>query len=139
MKELNKIPVGKVSRAARFVKTGAKVGGNYLKHYSKKLVDKNHTREQLDIDNAEDIYDSLSELKGSALKVAQMLAMDRNLLPTAYQDKFAMSQYSAPPLSYPLVVKTFQKYFGQAPSEMFDTFTKNAINAASIGQVHRAT
>ncbi|MEO9477858.1 MAG: AarF/ABC1/UbiB kinase family protein [Cyclobacteriaceae bacterium] len=139
MKEQNSIPVGKVSRAARFVKTGAKVGGNYLKHYSKKLVDKNTSRDQLDQDNAEDIYDSLSELKGSALKVAQMLAMDKNLLPTAYQDKFSMSQYSAPPLSFPLVVKTFQKYFGKSPLAMFDSFTKDAVNAASIGQVHRAT
>ncbi|MEP0369250.1 MAG: AarF/ABC1/UbiB kinase family protein [Cyclobacteriaceae bacterium] len=139
MKEQNSIPVGKVSRAARFVKTGAKVGGNYLKHYSKKLVDKNTTRDQLDQDNAEDIYDSLSELKGSALKVAQMLAMDKNLLPTAYQDKFSMSQYSAPPLSFPLVVKTFQKYFGENPLALFDSFTKDAVNAASIGQVHRAT
>ena len=58
-----------------------------------------------------DIYNSLSELKGSALKVAQMMSMDKNLLPSAYQDKFAMAQYSAPPLSYPLVVKTFQQYF----------------------------
>ncbi len=139
MKEQGRIPVGKVSRAAKFVKTGAKVGGNYVKHYGRKIVDRNTTREQLDKDNAEDIYDSLSELKGSALKVAQMLAMDKNLLPNAYQDKFAMSQYSAPPLSYPLVVKTFQKYFSKTPSAVFDSFTKNAINAASIGQVHKAT
>ena len=99
MKEQGRIPVGKVSRAAKFVKTGAKVGGNYVKHYGRKIMDKNASREQLDQDNAEDIYESLSELKGSALKVAQMLSMDKNLLPTAYQDKFAMSQYSAPPLS----------------------------------------
>lgn len=139
MKEQSRIPVGKVSRASRFVKTGAKVGSNYLKHYGRKLVDRNATRDQLDQENATDIYDSLSELKGSALKVAQMLAMDKNLLPTAYQDKFSMSQYSAPPLSYPLVVKTFQKYFNCSPGELFDSFSKNAANAASIGQVHRAT
>lgn len=138
MKEQRKIPVGKVSRAAKFVKTGAKVGGNFVRHYGRKFMDPNTTREQLDKDNAEDIYGSLSELKGSALKVAQMLAMDKNLLPTAYQDKFAMSQYSAPPLSYPLVVKTFQKYFQKSPTDLFDSFTKNAVNAASIGQVHKA-
>lgn len=139
MKEQARIPIGKVSRAARFVRTGAKVGGNYVRHYGRKMLDKNATRDRLDEDNAGDIYDSLSELKGSALKVAQMLAMDKNLLPGAYQDKFAMSQYSAPPLSYPLVVKTLQKYFDKAPTEIFDTFSKNAANAASIGQVHKAT
>ncbi len=139
MKEQTRIPVGKVSRAARFVKTGAKVGGNYVKHYGRKMLDPSTSREQLDQDNAADIYDSLSELKGSALKVAQMLAMDKNLLPTAYQDKFAMSQYSAPPLSFPLVVKTFKQHFGKSPDDLFDSFTKNAVNAASIGQVHQAT
>ncbi|MFA0963291.1 ABC1 kinase family protein [Roseivirga sp. BDSF3-8] len=139
MKEQSRIPTGKVQRAARFVRTGAKVGGNYLKYYTKKAFNPEHGREELDSDNAEDIYDSLSELKGSALKVAQMMAMDKNLLPGAYQQRFQMAQYSAPPLSYPLVVKTFQKYFGDSPTKLFDTFTKNAVNAASMGQVHQAT
>ena len=139
MKEQTTIPTGKVSRAVKFVKTGAKVGGNYIKHYGRKLVDANASREILDQDNATDIYQSLSELKGSALKVAQMLAMDKNLLPNAYQEKFAMGQYSAPPLSFPLVVQTFRKYLKKSPNEIFDTFTKNAVNAASIGQVHKAT
>ncbi len=139
MKEQSKIPTSKVQRAARFVRTGAKVGGNYVKYYTKKAFNKELSRETLHNDNAEDIYESLSELKGSALKVLQMMSMDKNLLPTAYSDRFQMAQYSAPPLSYPLVVKTFQKYFGKGPSQLYDTFTKNARNAASMGQVHEAS
>lgn len=139
MKEQNKIPVTKVQRATKFIAAGAKIGKNYLKHYSKKLVNSDISKEELHADNAKDIYNSLSELKGGALKVAQMLSMDKNLLPTAYQQKFAMAQYSAPPLSYPLVVKTFQRYFGKAPEQLFDTFTRSAVNAASMGQVHQAT
>jgi predicted unusual protein kinase regulating ubiquinone biosynthesis (AarF/ABC1/UbiB family) len=139
MKEFDRIPVTKVQRATKFITTGARIGGNYLKHYGKKLMNPELTREQLHADNAKDIYNSLSELKGGALKVAQMLSMDKNLLPTAYQQKFAMAQYSAPPLSYPLVVKTFQKYFGKSPDKLFDSFTHKAANAASMGQVHQAT
>lgn len=139
MKEFEKIPVTKVQRATHFITTGAKIGKNYLKHYGKKLVNPDISREELHQDNANDIYNSLSELKGSALKVAQMLSMDKNLLPQAYQQKFAMAQYSAPPLSYPLVVKTFKRYFGKGPEEIFDTFTHKAMNAASMGQVHQAT
>jgi predicted unusual protein kinase regulating ubiquinone biosynthesis (AarF/ABC1/UbiB family) len=139
MKEQSKIPTSKVERASEFVKTGFKLGGNYVKHYARKLRDPETTRENLDKENAEDIYKVLSELKGSALKVAQMMSLDRNLLPQAYQDKFMLSQYSAPPLSYPLVVKTFQEYFGKGPELVFDTFTRQAVNAASIGQVHQAT
>lgn len=139
MKEQSRIPTSKVQRAAKFVTTGAKVGGNYVKHYAKKVVNPSLSKESLHEDNARDIYNSLSELKGSALKVAQMMSMDKNMLPSAYQDKFSMAQYSAPPLSFPLVVKTFQQYFKKAPSVIFDSFTKNAVNAASIGQVHKAT
>lgn len=139
IKEQQSIPVSKVQRAAKFISTGAKVGGNYMKHYAKKVVNPSMTNEQLHTDNASDIYNSLSQMKGSALKIAQMMSMDKNLLPRAYQDKFTMAQYSAPPLSYPLVVKTFQKSFGKSPDQMFDTFTRSAVNAASIGQVHQAS
>jgi predicted unusual protein kinase regulating ubiquinone biosynthesis (AarF/ABC1/UbiB family) len=139
MKEFEKIPITKVQRATKFITTGAKIGTNYLKHYGKKLVNPDTTRDQLHEENATDIYNSLSELKGSALKVAQMLSMDKNLLPQAYQDRFAMAQYSAPPLSYPLVVKTFQNHFGKGPEKIFDTFSRQAKNAASMGQVHQAT
>ncbi len=139
MKEFDKIPVTKVQRATKFIKTGARIGGNYLKHYGKRLVNGDTGREELHEDNATDIYNSLSELKGSALKVAQMLSMDRSLLPKAYQQKFSMAQYSAPPLSYPLVVRIFQQSFGKKPEDLFDTFTHQATNAASMGQVHKAT
>jgi predicted unusual protein kinase regulating ubiquinone biosynthesis (AarF/ABC1/UbiB family) len=138
MKEQVSIPVGKVQRASRFLSTGVKVGGNYLKHYALKSINGDTGKNQLHTDNAHDIYETLSELKGSALKAAQMMSMDRNMLPSAYSDKFAMAQYSAPPLSYPLVVKTFRNTFGKTPSEMFDSFSHNAVNAASIGQVHKA-
>jgi len=139
MKEQSNIPTSKVERAGKFVTTGLKVGTNYIKHYTRKLMDPSTTKEELHQDNAADIYDTLSNLKGSALKVAQMLSMDKGMLPKAYTEKFAMSQYSAPPLSGPLVVNTFVKTLGKSPSQLFDQFDLQASNAASIGQVHKAT
>ena len=139
MKEQSKIPTSKVQRAVSLVSTGAKIGGNYLKHYAKKTLNPELTKDELHTDNAEDIYNSLSKLKGSALKVAQMLSMDKAFLPKQYADKFTMAQYQAPPLSGPLVVKTFTKHLGKIPQEIFDTFNISAKNAASMGQVHEAT
>ncbi|MDR6195226.1 AarF/ABC1/UbiB kinase family protein [Siphonobacter sp. SORGH_AS_0500] len=139
MKSQQSIPTSKVARATQFVKTGVKIGGNYLKHNVKKLVNPDLSRDELHEDNAVDIYESLSQLKGSALKVAQMLSMDRNLLPKQYSQRFQLSQYSAPPLSAPLVTKTFQKLFGKSPKQLYDTFEMEATAAASIGQVHKAT
>lgn len=138
MKTLDSIPTGKIERAGKLVKTGVKIGGNYVKYYGKKLVNSETAKEELDQDNAEDIYDGLKSLKGSALKVAQMLSMEKNLLPRAYVDKFSLSQFSVPPLSAPLVRKTFKKYLNKYPEDIFDTFEKDSVNAASIGQVHKA-
>ena len=139
MKTLDRIPTGKIERASKLVKTGAKIGGNYAKYLGKKIINSDTTKDELNEDNATDIYDGLKSLKGSALKVAQMLSMEKNLLPNAYVEKFSLSQFSVPPLSAPLVRKTFKKYLDKYPEEVFDTFEKDSINAASIGQVHKAT
>ena len=138
MRTLDNIPTGKIERAGKLVKTGVKVGGNYVKYYSKKLINPDLDKNELNQNNAEDIYDGLKTLKGSALKVAQMLSMEKNLLPRAYVEKFSLSQFSVPPLSAPLVRKTFKRYLNKYPEDLFDTFERDSINAASIGQVHRA-
>ncbi len=138
MKDQTSIPTSKVARATQFIKTGAQIGGNYLKYNVKKMVNPAFTKDELHTDNASDIYNSLSQLKGSALKVAQMMSMERNVMPHQYSDKFSMAQYSAPPLSGPLVIRTFKQYLGKSPQELFDKFNMQASNAASIGQVHEA-
>ena len=125
--------------------TGAKVGINYLKYYGKRALSgsdnataENHARER-DEQNASVIYDTFSKLKGGPLKLAQMLSIDRNLLPRAYADQFVQAQYSVPPLSYPLVVRTFRRDFGKEPLDLFESFGREAAHGASIGQVHKAS
>ncbi|WP_417856835.1 ABC1 kinase family protein [Xanthomarina gelatinilytica] len=139
MKTIDKIPTSKIQRATKLVSTGAKVGVNYIKYYGDKMVtSKEEAKDRLNKNNAEDIYDSLKQLKGSALKVAQMLSMEKTILPQAYVEKFSLAQFSVPPLSPALVLKTFKNYFGKTPDELYDTFNATSINAASIGQVHEA-
>ena len=138
------IRTGAVGRMAALGGAGARVGVNYLKHYGRAMVGANdeagrrRLREELDAKNAETVYDTFSKLKGGPLKLAQMLSIDKNLLPAAYARQFAQAQSSVPPLSYPLVAQTFRREFGKAPEELFDHFEKKASHGASIGQVHRA-
>jgi predicted unusual protein kinase regulating ubiquinone biosynthesis (AarF/ABC1/UbiB family) len=140
MKAIDSIPITKIERASRLVQTGAKIGVNYIRYYGDKLVSSpDQARERLNEKNADDIYNSLKNLKGSALKVAQMLSMEKNILPKAYVEKFSLAQFSVPPLSHALVTKTFKKYFGKLPSDIYDSFSHSSTNAASIGQVHKAT
>ncbi|WP_306353492.1 ABC1 kinase family protein [Flavobacterium sp. '19STA2R22 D10 B1'] len=138
MKTLDKIPTNKIERASQLVKTGLKVGGNYIAYYGEKIVNPSLNRDKLNENNAEDIYDGLKNLKGSALKVAQMLSMEKSIMPRAYVEKFSLAQFSVPPLSAPLVRKTFKKYLGKYPEAIYDSFTPDSVNAASIGQVHKA-
>ncbi len=139
MKSIDKIPISKIHRASNLVQTGAKVGVNYIKYYGDKMLNnEQQARERLNENNAEDIYDGLKKLKGSALKVAQMLSMEKSILPRAYVEKFSLSQFSVPPLSPALVNRTFKKYFGKHPNEVYDSFDAASRNAASIGQVHYA-
>jgi predicted unusual protein kinase regulating ubiquinone biosynthesis (AarF/ABC1/UbiB family) len=139
MKTIDSIPTSKIQRASKLVTTGAKIGVNYLKYYGDKLTKSEiEAKEKLNENNAEDIYNGLQQLKGSALKVVQMLSMEKSVLPRAYVEKFSLSQFSVPPLSPALVVKTFKNYFGKDPSDIYDKFNTVSVNAASIGQVHRA-
>ena len=138
MKTIDHIPTNKLQRASKLVQTGAKVGVNYMKYYGEKVMNPSLTKDKLNENNAEDIYNGLKNLKGSALKVAQMLSMEKNILPKAYVEKFSLSQFSVPPLSAALVRKTFKKYLGKFPEDLFDTFAAQSVNAASIGQVHKA-
>jgi predicted unusual protein kinase regulating ubiquinone biosynthesis (AarF/ABC1/UbiB family) len=143
-KDQETIREGAVGRMAALGGAGARVGVNYLKHYGRSMVgakdepSRRRLREELDAKNAETVYDTFSKLKGGPLKLAQMLSIDKNLLPAAYARQFAQAQSSVPPLSYPLVAQTFRREFGKTPEDLFDHFEKKASHGASIGQVHRA-
>lgn len=97
MKTLNKIPTGKIERASNLLKAGAKVGVNYIKYYGNKITkDEEEAKKILNEDNAADIYDSLKELKGSTLKVAQMLSMEKKHHATSLRRKiFAFAVFGS--------------------------------------------
>ena len=96
MRSLDYIPTNKIARASNLVSTGIKLGGNYIKYYSKKALKVEGSRQRLDEENAKDIYNSLKTLKGSALKVAQMLSMEKNLLPREYVDPVSYTHLTLP-------------------------------------------
>jgi predicted unusual protein kinase regulating ubiquinone biosynthesis (AarF/ABC1/UbiB family) len=133
-----------LSRMAALAGAGASVGMNYLKYYGRRAVTAQTpatataAREALDEANAGRLYETFSQLKGGPLKLAQMLSMDDQLLPAAYSTAFAQAQYSAPPLSWPLVRRTIEREFRQPVEALYDQFTSQAAHGASIGQVHRA-
>ncbi len=133
----DKLPTGKIERASKFLKTGLKVGLNYAKHYTKKAFT-DVSDEELEKQNAKELFESFASLKGSALKVAQMLSQDSMNLSHNFTEQFQKAQYSVPPMSAPMAIQAFKKSVGESPEKVFDKFNPNAVAAASLGQVHEA-
>lgn len=134
-------PSSKLERGKIFAKTGLKVGTNYAKRYLKKSVGKKETEEegrQFHTENARQVFNEFTKLRGTALKIAQSLSMDEGVLPEEFAEVMSESQYSVPPINKALARSIIKKELGDYPENLFDEFNSEAIAAASIGQVHEA-
>ncbi|RMF48968.1 MAG: AarF/ABC1/UbiB kinase family protein [Bacteroidetes bacterium] len=136
--EQDKLPTGKIARASQFLKGGLRVGANVVKHQTKKLLGKEVSEEELDRENAEDLLKTFTQLRGSALKVAQTISLDTINFSKSFVEVMQNAQYNVPPMSGPMVVQVFKRSLGQPPEKVFDKFNIHAVRAASLGQVHEA-
>jgi predicted unusual protein kinase regulating ubiquinone biosynthesis (AarF/ABC1/UbiB family) len=85
------------------------------------------------------MFRALNQLKGTALKVSQLLSAHAEFLPTAVRAELAKGNYQVTPLNRALVHKVFRAEFGQPPEHLFASFDAQACAAASLGQVHYAS
>lgn len=137
----NDFPSSKFDRGKIFAKTGLKLGTNYAKRYVKNKVGKKETADETSrfhSDNARQVFNEFSKLRGTALKIAQQLSLDQGVLPDEFADVMSNAQYSVPPINKALARSIIKKELGDYPEQLFDDFNPKAVAAASIGQVHEA-
>ena len=84
------------------------------------------------------LYRTMGQLRGTALKVSQLLSMDASFLPPGIRAELARACHQVAPLNRALVGRVFRANFGREPQDLFTTFEPVAFAAASLGQVHRA-
>ena len=137
------IPKGKMARSRIAGATAVKLSVGHLKHKAKRpfLSAEQHqkNKQKLDDDNAQLLFKALTRLRGTALKMAQMIGMEQGLLPDAYHRELEKSFYQVPPLNRVLVRKLVQSELNDSPENIFAHFESVAFAAASLGQVHKAT
>ncbi|MBP3193354.1 ABC1 kinase family protein [Natronogracilivirga saccharolytica] len=139
---MSKFPSSRLERSARIARTGFRVGKNYAMHHFKHSLTRNGAAEEakkkMHTANATYLYEEFSQLRGTALKLAQTLSLDHGILPDEFADIMAQAQYRVPPISKSVVRQVIKKELGEYPETLFASFEADASAAASIGQVHRA-
>jgi predicted unusual protein kinase regulating ubiquinone biosynthesis (AarF/ABC1/UbiB family) len=122
-------------RARRYAQVGGTMGGLAARLAGARFLGATIDKQE----HAEQLRAALGGLKGPLMKVAQLLATIPEALPKEYAAELAQLQSEAPPMSRPFVRRRMVAELGRDWQGRFDEFELEAANAASLGQVHRAT
>ena len=138
----NQIPTTKLARGKVVGKAILKIGATTTKgavkrafmSKDKREASKSKTHAQI----AKVIIDSLGELKGISVKIAQHIALGMPFLPQEYLDEIGKSFSNIPPINRALIRKIIKQELGDYPQKVFEKFEGNSFGSASLGQVHLA-
>ena len=96
----------------------------------------------MDVDrnkHAAQLREALGGLKGPLMKVAQILSTIPDALPPEYAEELAALQADAPSMGWLFVKRRMAAGLGADWQSKFASFDRQAVSAASLGQVHKAT
>lgn len=122
-------------RIRRYAQVSGAVGGVALREAGRRLVGGDLDRAKV----AGEMRAILGGLKGPLMKVAQMLATIPEAVPEEFAKELATLQSNAPPMGWPFVRRRMSAELGPDWRGRFGDFGQEAVGAASLGQVHRAT
>ncbi len=123
-------------RTARYVGVGAGMASMGAKLARQKLLGKDILSSEA---SAADIAKMLGGFKGPLLKIGQILSTIPQALPKEYAAAFQSLQANAPSMGWSFVRRRMKTELGADWQSHFSDFPETATNAASLGQVHKAT
>ena len=86
-----------------------------------------------------EVRKSFEELGLVFIKLGQVLALRRDLIPAAYADELDLLHDQLPPMSIEMVRAAVECEFGAPLGSLFSSFSITPFAAATIAQVHEAT
>ena len=141
--EARAVPRSRARRLGKFARLAGGVAGSMLAEGVKQVSSGNRPRAKdllLTASNARRLTKQLSEMRGAAMKLGQILSMDSgDFLPKELADILATMRSQA----FTMPEKQLQEMLNQAYGEDYlrklKDFDVQPFAAASIGQVHRLT
>ncbi|MDC0661632.1 ABC1 kinase family protein [Marinobacter sp. SS21] len=132
------------SRSGRFFKLAgmtASVAGQYAGQRARRLFSgelDEQARSEGYSRMADQIANTLGEMKGAVMKVGQIASQTQDFLPKEFSDALQRLQKEAPPMPFEVIVGQIESELGKPAGELFEYLQETPYAAASIGQVHRA-
>jgi len=131
--KLKRLTTGWAGRTMGATRMAAQLGGSVVK----KAVRAARDDEDLELGIA--LAERMDGMKGLMMKIGQMASYLEGTLPPAAQVALQKLQQGGDPLEYEAIAEVVEEAFGKPIAEVFERFDEEALAAASIGQVHRAT
>ena len=136
------VPSSRLSRISKLGGLATALTGNVIKNtvnaaFSAEKPSFDNTLKNLN--NAHTITKHLSQMRGAAMKIGQMISMDAGeLLPPEWEPILAMLREQANSMPKTQLLDTLNQHWGSNWMDKFEYFSFEPIAAASIGQVHKA-
>ena len=89
--------------------------------------------------NARRLAEGFTRLRGVFIKMGQVLSVVGTFLPSAFGEALEALQDKVPPRPFSEIEGRLREAFGADPLARFGSFEREALAAASLAQVHRAT